>query len=99
MLSSNRGRNRIERGRLVVNDERLSGAEELRLCVSNMNVVSESFNDQFTTAQLLQIHRMHILSEWDIYPDKWTTRQLREALKGKPPMFDDNERPIYKVKK
>lgn len=87
---------KIVRGKLVVNGNTLSGAEELRLCISNMNTTNESFNDRYSAEQLIQINRMLVLSGWDIYPDQWTQRQVREALAGTPPRFDDNERPIYK---
>lgn len=92
----NKAKNRIERGKLIVDGVALTGAEEMRLCISNANITSESFNDRYTAAQLLQINRMLILSEWEIYPDKWSTRQVREALKGMPPRFDNDERPVYR---
>jgi hypothetical protein len=79
--------------------EKLSGPEELRLCVKNMNATNESFNTQFTAEQLLQIHRMLLASGWDILPDEWTDRQVEEALNGKPPKWDKNECPIYDCEK
>lgn len=88
--------NRIERGKLYVRGEVLTGAEELRLCESNLSHTIESFNDRFTAAQLIQINRMLVVSEFDIFPDQWSARQVREALMGKPPRFDRNERPVYK---
>lgn len=91
-----KARNRIERGWLFVDGVKLSGAEELRLAVSNLNATREGFNDQFTAAQLLQINRMLVLGEWDILPDMWTRRQVKEALAGVPPQFDDQERPVYR---
>jgi len=72
-----------------------TGAEELRLIVENMNITREDFNDRFTAEQLVQIGRMLLASEWDIYPDQWSDRQVREALAGKPPRFDARERPVY----
>ena len=76
-----------------------TGAEELRLIVSNMNTTSETFNDRYTLEQLVQIGRMLLASEWDIYPDQWTDRQVREALKGIPPQWDKaTEKPIYQRK-
>jgi hypothetical protein len=56
--------------------EDISGADELRRVVSNMDTTSESFNDDFTAEQLLQIYRMLVLSEWDIYPDEWHSAAL-----------------------
>jgi len=90
-----KAKNRVERGRLVVDGEVLTGAEEIRLLRSNMDATAESFNDRFTAAQLLQINRMLVLCEWDVMPDQWSARQVREALKGKPPRFDEQMRPVY----
>ena len=73
----------------------MTGAELLRLIVSNLNATTESFNDQYSLEELIQIHRMFLLSEWDIYPDCWTKRQVKEALQGIPPQWTRNERPKY----
>jgi hypothetical protein len=72
-----------------------SGADLLRLVVRNMDGNSEAFNQMFTAAELLQIFTMQLASAWDFSPDEWTTRQVREALAGKPPRWDDQERPLY----
>lgn len=72
-----------------------TGAEELRAVVSIIDGLRESFNDRFTAEQLLKLVRMHWASEWDIPPDEWTPRQIRESLRGKPPRWDDGERPVY----
>lgn len=79
----------------MAQDDDRTGAEELRLIVSNMDATREGFNDDKTVEQLIQIGRMLLASEWDIYPDQWTRRQVREALKGRPPTWDDQERPTY----
>lgn len=72
-----------------------TGAEELRLIVKNLDLTEEGFNDRFTAEQLLQLGRMHLACEWDIFPDDWTDRQVAEALAGKPPQWDGNEKPVY----
>ncbi len=69
--------------------------DHLRLMEQNFGGCSETFNQQFSLEQLFKIHKAWMLSEWDINPDRWTRRQLREALKGKPPRWDDNEKPVY----
>ena len=79
--------------------EKRSGADELRLIVSNLNATREGFSDSYTAEQLIQIGRMLLASEWDIYPDQWTARQVKEALKGRPPTWDDQERPTYDAPK
>lgn len=73
----------------------LTGAELLRLIVQNVNTTRESFNDQYSLEELIQIHRMFLLSDWDIYPDDWTKRQVKEALQGIPPQWSKNEKPKY----
>lgn len=69
--------------------------EELRLIVQNFSFCTETFNEQWSTEQLIAIGRAHLDSGWDIFPDYWTRRQVREALKGIKPQWDDNERPVY----
>ena len=72
-----------------------SGADLLRLVVRNMDGTSEGFNDRYTAAELLRIFTAQLESAWDFSPDEWTSRQVREALAGKPPRWDDQERPLY----
>jgi hypothetical protein len=73
----------------------LVGIEELRAAVLLFDNTRESFNLDFTAEELLQIARMQRASGWDFCPDQWTARQVREALKGVPPRWDENERPVY----
>jgi hypothetical protein len=84
--------------------EAMSGIDLLRLIVGNLDRCREDFmhpappRKPFTPEQLIQIGRMRLLSEWDIYPDEWTPRQVKEALAGKPPRWKDTkngERPVY----
>lgn len=65
----------------------LSGIDLLRLIVHNAGNTREDFWDGKTAEQIIQIGRMHLLSEWDIYPDEWTARQVTEALAGAPPRW------------
>jgi hypothetical protein len=71
------------------------GCDLLRLVVRNMDSDSETFNQRFTAEQLLQIGRMHLDSEWELPPSHWAPRQVREALRGIVPTWDDRERPTY----
>lgn len=75
---------------------RRTAAEELRLIVCNLNDTDENFNDGHSIEELIQIGRMLLASDWDIAPHKWTKRQVREALRGVPPAWDANERPVYR---
>ncbi len=62
----------------------------------NANCCNESFNQRWTLEQLVQIHRVFRRCGWDIYPDAWTPRQVREALAGVAPQWDEvTERPVY----
>jgi hypothetical protein len=72
-----------------------NGADEMRLIVRNMNRARESFNSEYTSEELLQLYRMQWASGWDISPDQWTPRQVREALAGRAPQWDENEQPRY----
>jgi len=75
--------------------EKMSGAEQLRLIASVINNVTENFSDKFTLEQLIRLAFMAILSEYDFLPDQWTDRQVRDALQGYPPRWDDDEKPVY----
>lgn len=75
---------------------KMTGGEELRDLDTLYQHTPEGFSDQFTLDQLIKIWRAQRASEWDFTPDMWTRRQVKEALKGKVPRWDDNERPVYK---
>ncbi len=71
------------------------GIDELRRAVNLFDRCRESFNQQFDAAELVAIWRAFTASGWDIPPDRWTERQVEEALKGRAPTFEDQERPTY----
>jgi hypothetical protein len=75
--------------------ERMTGAEQLRLIVSNIDHMSETFLDMYTLEEIVQLYRMCLLSGFDVYPDQWTRRQVRAALQGIPPSWDNDEKPVY----
>jgi hypothetical protein len=72
-----------------------SGADLLRLIVRHMDATRESFNDRFSARQLITIYSAMLASDWDFYPDTWTARQVREALRGFPPKWNGDEQPTY----
>lgn len=74
------------------------GIETIRQAVTLFNDCSETFNQQFTATELLQLAAAHQASDFDFYPDQWTERQIKEALRGIVPQWDDNEQPSYKFK-
>jgi hypothetical protein len=43
----------------------------------------------------MAIYRAFKAYGWDIPPDRWDTRQVEEAIKGRVPTFDDQERPTF----
>ena len=81
--------NKIDNGKFCY------GIEKLRSVMTMFNRCSESFNQRFTIEELCQLHSMALESEWDFYPDQWSTRQIKEALEGMVPQWDDNEQPIH----
>lgn len=77
--------------------EKMTGIEELRLTVNVCSWMKESFNDRYSAAQLVAICIAHSKCEWDYLPDTWTTRQVKEAIKGIVPRWDEEgEKPVYK---
>lgn len=73
------------------------GIDLLRYTVSMLSVCNETFNQKFSAEELIQIARMVRVQEWDVYPDRWAPRQIREALKGIPPRFNDDMTPLYTI--
>lgn len=75
-----------------------TGAQELRAAVKAFDYCNESFLDQFTSEELIKIYRVLQKCEWDFLPDTWTKRQVKEALQGKVPRWDDSKdkiKPVY----
>lgn len=73
----------------------LTGIEKMRTMVGALNNCNESFLQGFTIQQLIKIYRMWLSSDWTFMPDTWTERQVREALRGHEPYWNDNEQPVY----
>lgn len=69
--------------------------DTLRTIVRNMDDCDESFNQRWTPEELVRIGMAFLLCGWDIYPDRWTERQITEALQGIEPKWDRNEQPLY----
>lgn len=73
----------------------LRGVELLRQAVYLASLEGEDFNGRWSADQFLRLTRMHALCGWDFVPAQWTVRQVREALLGIVPQWDENERPVY----
>jgi len=69
--------------------------EKVRAMVRLFDNCNESFNQRFSVEELAKLHRAYVNCAWDIAPDRWEERQVKEALKGKVPVFDENENPVY----
>ncbi len=70
------------------------GIEHLRAAVRMFDCNNESFNSEFTLAELLKIYAAYKLSGWDITPDEWADQQVSEALLGIIPQWN-SDGPIY----
>lgn len=73
----------------------LTGAEKLRRAVLALGSCRESFLEQYSATQLLAIHRAWALSDWDYPPDVWERKQVRQALRGVVPQWDEDGEPVY----
>lgn len=69
--------------------------EEMRDIVNAFSWCPDGFNYRWSFEQLITLRRAWRKSEWDILPVDWTARQLREALDGVVPQWDDEENPVY----
>lgn len=56
---------------------------------------SDSFNEQYSAAQLLALWRVYNENECAVFPDQWAPRQVAEALEGRAPKWDDELRAVY----
>jgi len=74
----------------------LAGVELIRAIADMTRWTSEDFWAGMSAEQVVAIGRAHRDSEWDFLPDRWTTRQVEEALAGVVPRWaGDDEQPIY----
>jgi hypothetical protein len=66
---------------------KLHGIDELRRAVRLFDNCNETFNQQFSPADLLLLADACVRSGWDFIftPDQWDERQIAEALKGTAP--------------
>lgn len=70
--------------------------ETLRHISSAFDYCNETLLQRYTIEELLKIYDAWMRSEWDFYPDQWTTRQLGDAIKkGRAPTWSDSEEPTY----
>jgi hypothetical protein len=78
--------------------ETYDGIDQLRFAVRLFDNCNETFNQQFTAEELLTLWRMYRECGWDIPPDDWAPRQIREALeKNIVPQFQRADRARYGI--
>lgn len=74
----------------------MKSIDKMRGMVNLFNCCSEDFNQHYTMCQLEKIYDAYWASQWDIAPDRWTARQVKEALCGVVPQWDEHgNNPVY----
>ena len=58
------------------------GIELLRYAVKLLDDCREDFNTRYSAAELLRMAEAMPRLEWDMWPDQWDQRQIREFLEG-----------------
>lgn len=75
--------------------EHMSAIERMRDVVRLFNACSEEFASRFTEKQLVTLWLAYRACGWDITPDSWSEQQVKDALKGRAPDFDEKtEEPV-----
>lgn len=75
-----------------------SPIDMLRHMVQSFDRCNESFNDDKTIPQLINIYNCWMRCGWDIYPDEWEPKQVREAMRGICPDWNETSTrliPVY----
>ena len=64
---------------------------EMRAALALFDQCNETFNDGIESeAHAIAIYRACCAADWDYYPDQWTPRQVREAIRGRAPTWTQN---------
>lgn len=71
-----------------------SGIDFLRDLVESMSYCREDFLERYSVEQLIAIREAWMASKWDLYPDQWTDAQVKAAIAGWVPNWDEREKPI-----
>lgn len=68
-----------------------TGLERLQRTVRVLEYCRLDWVDQFSATDLLKIVDAHLRAGWDVFPDSWSRRQLREAIShGTPAAFRED---------
>lgn len=68
------------------------GMELVRYAVRLLNGCQETFNDSLTAEDAIKIADAMQRCAWDITPDRWEPKQVRQALAGIVPEFRQDEK-------
>lgn len=77
--------------------ELMTGIDRMRRAVSAFGDCNESFLQSFSEDSLMKLWRAWALSPWNFRPEYWTVLQIREALTGIVPNWDENEMPCQGI--
>lgn len=70
----------------------------LRGMVETLDHCNEGFLSDKTIPQLINIYHCWMRCGWDIYPDEWETKQVKEAMRGICPDWIETRtelKPVY----
>lgn len=68
------------------------GMELVRYAVRLLDGCNETFNDSLTAEDAIKVADAMQRCAWDITPDRWEPKQVREALAGIVPEFREDKR-------
>lgn len=71
------------------------GIDLLRYAAHLFDQCNETSNQRQSAEELLRIADACQRSEWDYYPDQWTLRQTKEAIRGIVPDWKEERVPNY----
>jgi len=72
-----------------------SPIDMLRQLVNAFNQCQEFAIDSLTIPELINIYHCWMRCGWDIYPDEWTDKQIKEAKQGICPDWTESLTPVY----
>lgn len=75
--------------------QKLEGIELLRCAVRAFGDCREDFLHGWSAGELIAIYEVWRECEWDIYPDEWSERQVKEAIAGRVPQWLDEATPVH----
>lgn len=71
-----------------------TGIDQLRKAIALFCNCNETFNMRWHAEELIALYRAYAASDMDIPPDRWSDKQLVDALIGKVPMWSEAGEPL-----